>query len=461
MTATLDRPEAAGAAPPPAFPDAEVDPHEPTTGEPLWVDIAIAIVLAAGLLLRFWASSALWLDEALSVSIARLPIGDIPAALRQDGAPPVYYVLLHGWMALVGDSDLAVRGLSGLFSVASLPLMWVAGKRFRDTETAWIAVVLLASSPFALRYATETRMYSMVMFLTLTGLLALDAFLRRPGTWRLAGVMVSAALLMLTHYWGLFLLGSITLVLAIRADRVRPRSRGAWALVGVVVGSMAILPWLPTFLYQLQHTGTPWANKPHLSAIVGTIFTFSGGDEQIAPILGLALMGFGRPRLPRPSAVGPPHPDRPARLGPRPRARDRGGGHARGRHLHGHDHRRWRSRRVNASVILVPFLLLVALGVARHRLRLGPAGVVAALVVGGMAGGVLAANRPRTQAGGDRRGAQRARQPVRPGRCTARTRSPCRWTACSPADRSRPRSRRFASPERGRTGSTTRRASTR
>ena len=91
--------------------------------------IAVGIAVAVGLVLRFWTQSHLWLDEALSVNIARLPVGDIPEALRHDGHPPLYYWLLHGWMSVFGEGDAAVRALSGVCAVAALPLIWFAGKR--------------------------------------------------------------------------------------------------------------------------------------------------------------------------------------------------------------------------------------------------------------------------------------------------------------------------------------------
>src|SRR3954469_24431478 len=94
-----------------------------------WVLAVGALVVVVGIVLRFVVRSQLWLDEALSVNIARLPIAQIPGALRHDGAPPLYYVLLHGWMALFGTGDTAVRALSGLCAVATLPLLYFAGRR--------------------------------------------------------------------------------------------------------------------------------------------------------------------------------------------------------------------------------------------------------------------------------------------------------------------------------------------
>ena len=55
----------------------------------------------------------MWLDEALTVNIAKAPLHLIPHLLRADGAPPLYYLLLHFWMKVFGTSDLGARSLSG------------------------------------------------------------------------------------------------------------------------------------------------------------------------------------------------------------------------------------------------------------------------------------------------------------------------------------------------------------
>ncbi|MEL7209416.1 MAG: glycosyltransferase family 39 protein, partial [Actinomycetota bacterium] len=116
-------------------------------------------VVALGVIGRFAASTPLWLDEALSVNIAALPVGDIAEALRHDGHPPLYYFLLHGWIELFGTGDTAVRALSGVLSVLTLPVAFVVGRRRGGELVGWLTVLVLAASPYALRYATETRMY--------------------------------------------------------------------------------------------------------------------------------------------------------------------------------------------------------------------------------------------------------------------------------------------------------------
>src|SRR5919206_1614944 len=107
-----------------------------------------------------------WIDEGLSVGIANRPLGQIPHALREDGSPPLYYVLLHFWMALSGHSEAGVRAMSLLFALLAIPAAWwAAGKVFRATKAAWIAAALAALNPFLSQYAQEARMYSLVALL--------------------------------------------------------------------------------------------------------------------------------------------------------------------------------------------------------------------------------------------------------------------------------------------------------
>jgi hypothetical protein len=295
------------------------------------VAILVGGVIAFGLVLRFWAISSLWLDEALTVNIAGLPLHEIPGRLKQDGAPPLYYYLLHFWISVFGESDHAVRALAGVFGVLTLPVAWIAAKRMGGRTVAWTAVVLLASAPFAVYYSTESRMYSLVIFLTACGIVALQRSLTKPRIGNLIAVGVVTAALLYTQYWSLYLVGVVGLWLLGTMVALRHRSpessdwrRPLATLVAVAVGCLAFVPWLPTFFYQSKHTGTPWAAPANFAGVVNAVtgFTFNQGalstvssneGRLLAVIyLGLAALAvfgvgrssrvveldlFGRPRL--------------------------------------------------------------------------------------------------------------------------------------------------------------------
>ena len=73
-----------------------------------------------------------WVDEGLSVGIADRPLTDIPGVLRQDGSPPLYYMLLHVWMSLAGSDEKATHTLSLLFALLAVPAaFWARGARVR------------------------------------------------------------------------------------------------------------------------------------------------------------------------------------------------------------------------------------------------------------------------------------------------------------------------------------------
>src|SRR5688500_10677984 len=105
-----------------------------------FVLVGAAIAVAAGIALRLGSTSDLWLDDALRVNIARLPFYDMIDALRRDGHPPLYYIALHAWIELFGEGDEAVRSLSGVLALATLPVMWVAGRRYGGPRAGLIAL---------------------------------------------------------------------------------------------------------------------------------------------------------------------------------------------------------------------------------------------------------------------------------------------------------------------------------
>src|SRR4051812_33174976 len=63
---------------------------------------------------------SLWFDEVFSVRAGRISVSDIVILTRGDVHPPLYYLLLHFWMKLFGETEIAVRMLSVIFSVLTV-----------------------------------------------------------------------------------------------------------------------------------------------------------------------------------------------------------------------------------------------------------------------------------------------------------------------------------------------------
>jgi mannosyltransferase len=303
----------------------ETDLDEPRSAAPatLWDTTTDRILIAltaaavlAGLVLRFLPRSGMWLDEALTVNISTLPLGEMPGALRRDGHPPLFYVLLHFWERLGGGADWWLRALPGVLSAATLPVIHAAGRRIgarADSvtgagplgarRTGLLALAVLSLMPFAVRYGAEVRMYSLVMLLVSLGYLLVDDLLtgRRGETWRAvtpsaAGAALVAAALLWSHYWSLWLLAGVGLLALWRAWRepAGGRRTGARALVvSLVAGGLLFLPWVPTLLYQSANTGTPWGIRfGPASVVVVSLIDFAGARFGVAALLSYLLVGL-------------------------------------------------------------------------------------------------------------------------------------------------------------------------
>jgi len=384
---------------------APVSEAPPAATGPLrtWAAVVVVVVVAIGVVLRFVTHSALWLDEALTVDRSRLPVSQIADSVKQDGAPPLYYYLLHFWMRVFGQSNLATRSLEGVIGVATLPVAWLAGNRFGGRSVAWTTLVLLASAPFAVFYSTEARMYGLVILLTGCGFLALDRALKSPRPGNLIAVAVVTAALLYTQYWSLYLVGVVGLWLIFSAWRAGSK-RPLTALAAVAAGCVLWVPWLPIFIYQSRYTGTPWAAPPNFTAVINAVTGFTANQGSLSPagtdqgrllalvyfaMSALALFGIGRSR-------------RIIELDLRTRPVARGVtvavvGTLFAAIAGGIIAKSAFSPRY-AAVVFLPLLLLVALGTTRFldtRVRLG---LVAVAAVAGLIGSFQNVNTQRTQA---------------------------------------------------------------
>lgn len=261
---------------------------------PTWLAPLAIVVAIGGAATRFFTTSAMWLDEALSVNIASLPLGDIGEALRHDGHPPLYYVLLHVWTELFGTGDVAARSLSGVLAVLTLPVAWVVGRRAGGATLGWLTVLVLAALPFATRYGSEARMYSLIILLVFLGWLAVDRALETPTGGRLAPVALLSGTLLLTHYWSFYLVGGTGLLLLVRWWRSEGEARSASfrTALALAAGGVLFLPWLPSFLEQARHTGTPWAEPERPSKVLAQLFSDLGGVDNAERILFTMVLGL-------------------------------------------------------------------------------------------------------------------------------------------------------------------------
>jgi mannosyltransferase len=213
----------------------------------------MAALLAAAMALRIAvADRDLWFDELITVLKAGEPLPELLEGLADDVHPPLYYVLLHGWVAQFGDGELAVRGLSMLWSLVAVVATWLWSREAFPRATALGPAALAAFAPFSVWYATEARMYAQLLALTaLAGWLAWRILGRGPRPLPVAGLLVVLVALAYTHYFALLFVVALGVVgVAIAAGRPAARAAGAWVAATCVAAIAALAPWA---VFVLEH----------------------------------------------------------------------------------------------------------------------------------------------------------------------------------------------------------------
>jgi len=205
---------------------------------------------------------SLWIDEAHSVEFAGLPTAwlvILNSAVR-DAYPPLYFLVLHGWMKL-GSSEAWLRTLSLVLHISSIPLAFLVGRRLVSVRAGVLAAAFLAVSPFHSAYAREIRMYSMVEFLSLFSVLGMLTWVQdraRRGWWLMLAAGVA---LIYTHFMGaLLLLCEGAWLWGWRREQFVRRGAVRWFVLTAVL----FLPWLPLFLKAALVTGGYGAEAPVL-----------------------------------------------------------------------------------------------------------------------------------------------------------------------------------------------------
>ncbi|MCK4248489.1 MAG: glycosyltransferase family 39 protein, partial [Candidatus Omnitrophica bacterium] len=130
------------------------------------------IILLTGIILRFYhiGAKSLWSDEAGSLITVHKDLKYLFTYLfKIDTHPPLYYLGLHLWIKIFGQTAAGLRSFSAVFSSLTIGLIFLMGKQFKDLTLGLILSFLFAISAYQIYFSQEARLYSLVMFIFCSG----------------------------------------------------------------------------------------------------------------------------------------------------------------------------------------------------------------------------------------------------------------------------------------------------
>ena len=246
----------------------------------------------------------LW-DEGWSIGLSRLPLGEIARITALDVHPPLYYLLLKGWLIL-GPHEFVTRFLSVLAGVLSVPLAYQAGRAWRGAGVGLLAALYTAVAPPLVYYSQITRMFALcVLFLFLAAYGTLttgDEEGRAQARFRPSSSVVASwsffvgvlGALYTFYYAGLVLAALFIYALMVAPQRWR-RTVRRFSAVGLLY-----LPWVayaaPPMLNRVgQRTGFDFAVGSALGLMregfVALVFPYGVGPPAVYAVLLVAVLG--------------------------------------------------------------------------------------------------------------------------------------------------------------------------
>lgn len=234
----------------------------------LWI---AAVVLRASSL----TAKSLWLDEAMTLVLARAPLADIPRLVRTNELlPPLHYALMHAWLLPFADPVLGLRSFSVLCGLGALAAFAASARRLIPRQ-APLAFALAAFSSYWIDVAQSGRPYALFLLLAAV---AFDLFLRLRDRWRMGPGLAYAAVGLLglyTHYYFALALGA-QLAWVVHRHRRRPAALAPW-LWTAAFWLAGFAPWAPSVAAQLAiYGGKPTLREPFgldaLAALFGGFF---------------------------------------------------------------------------------------------------------------------------------------------------------------------------------------------
>jgi 4-amino-4-deoxy-L-arabinose transferase-like glycosyltransferase len=255
--------------------------------------VGALMILAA--LLRFYriAHQGFWFDEGNTALEVHFSLGQMLTLLKHyESTPPLYYGVAWIWARLFGYAEGALRSLSALFGVLTVPVVYATGTKLVSRRAGVIAAALTATSPLLIWYSQEARAYELGVLLSAASLLAFAYARDEPSPRWIAAWVIASALALATEYYAILLVAPEALWLLCLHHR-RPPVR-----VGVAALALCCAPLLWFAISQNATGHAAWIHHAPLGRRTAQIFPqfvsgFTSPGYSVLEPIAVAIVVFG------------------------------------------------------------------------------------------------------------------------------------------------------------------------
>lgn len=242
--------------------------------------------LALGAILRLidLTKSSIWHDEGYTMWLLRYDFAEILTRTARDVHPPMYYLISKVWVSVFGTSVFSIRFMSLLFSLGIIFLVYKIIENLFSQKAAFWSAILVAFSPFMIRFAQEARMYGVVAFFTTLATYYFIKFVKENKNKYLVGYVLAMIVAMYTQYYSFFVIISLWAIYAIITWKKKGLLNWKWWAANLSL-LVLYLPWFPVAYRQVTRVSGSYWIQPEWITIrtvpnnVLQFFTYSHMDS--------------------------------------------------------------------------------------------------------------------------------------------------------------------------------------
>jgi hypothetical protein len=214
--------------------------------KPWHIWLTLVILVGAALRLKGLTFQSLWNDELGSVSVTNPQWGLLKVIRSTGGDSPFFHVLLWFFHLLFGYSDIVGRLMSALLGITGLYAIFLLGKELINEKVGRYAALITSFNFYHIHYSQETRSYSLPFLLTILSYLFFVRVIKKQQARLLIGYIVFSSMLILSHYYGLIIVGTQVIYLIFYLIYNREKTK-TLLLYSAIAGFSLLAVYSPMF----------------------------------------------------------------------------------------------------------------------------------------------------------------------------------------------------------------------
>ena len=260
--------------------------------------ILISILILAAIL-RFYHIDfqSIWLDEIHTMNEANPKLSFLnvyDTIMIGEQMPPLYFYSLYFLFKIFGYYTIVARLYSAIIAIVSVYAIYLLGKEMFNKKIGLIASIILCVNPFHLYYSQEARPYIFLFLFTTLSFYYLIKFIKLPSRKGAVLYGVISALMIYSHFFGLFVLCAQYLLLLLFLILSKKEERTPFFINALISGLVALILFIPAIkiFIKVSQIKEFWIPAPTLDVYTLIFKEFFGNSETVLTLIGLILFVY-------------------------------------------------------------------------------------------------------------------------------------------------------------------------